>query len=251
MNEWYVEKVHHFFPQNLEQCKKYTFIVEVTIKHKPRMEIGKSEHSTAAKTRKNSKIFSESDYETNDGMLTTVWGPAAWHFLHTMSFNYPVHPTEEQKVEYRQFVLSLKHVLPCGKCRKNLRKNFKVLPLTMDKMENRTTFSKYIYDLHELINKMLCKKSHLTYEDVRERYEHFRSRCTLPYNVMKKAKMKLNVHKKTRRNKKEKGCTEPLYGDKSKCVIQIVPQMKKCETFQIDKQCIKQKLTTETNENNV
>lgn len=192
------------------------------------------------KTRKNSRIFTEKDYETNDGMLTTVWGPATWHFLHTLSFNYPVQPTEEQKMEYREFILKLKYVLPCGKCRKNLRKNFKVLPLTKDKMESRGTFSHYIYELHELINKMLCKKSYLTYEDVRERYEHFRSRCTLPYNIMKKRKM--NIRKNKTEKKKEKGCTEPLYGDKSKCVIQIVPQEKKCETFQIDKQCIKQKV---------
>jgi predicted NAD-dependent protein-ADP-ribosyltransferase YbiA (DUF1768 family) len=30
-------------------------------------------------------------------MLTTIWGPSQWHFLHTMSFNYPVKPTPEQK----------------------------------------------------------------------------------------------------------------------------------------------------------
>jgi hypothetical protein len=35
-----------------------------------------------------------------------------------------------------------------------------------------------VYKLHETVNKMLKKKSGLTYCDVRERYEHFRSRCT-------------------------------------------------------------------------
>jgi hypothetical protein len=38
---------------------------------------------------------------------------------------------------------------------------------------------------------------------------------------------------------KEKGCTEPLYGKKAKCVIKIVPQEEKCQTLQIDKKCIK------------
>ena len=41
------------------------------------------------------------------------------------------------------------------------------------------------------------------------------------------------------RKKKEKGCTEPLYGKKSKCVINIVPQEEKSATFQMDKKCIK------------
>ena len=27
-------------------------------------------------------------------MLTAVWGPGMWFYLHTMSFNYPLNPTE-------------------------------------------------------------------------------------------------------------------------------------------------------------
>ena len=41
---------------------------------------------------------------------------------------------------------------------------------------------------------------------------------------------------------KEKGCTEPLYGQKAKCVIKIVPQKEKCKTLTIDKKCIKSKI---------
>ena len=67
------------------------------------------------------QVYSKDDYNSNDGMLTTVWGPSAWHFLHTMSFNYPVCPKETDKIHYREFILNLKNVLPCGKCRKNLK----------------------------------------------------------------------------------------------------------------------------------
>ena len=185
-----------------------------------------------------SVIYSDRDYNSNDGMLTTVWGPGTWHFLHTMSFNYPAHPTQEDKEKYRNFILSLQDVLPCGKCRKNLKKNFNKLPLKMKHMENRATFSKYIYELHEVVNKMLHKKSHLTYEEVRERYEHFRSRCAKSLKEMKKRMSQ------TRKRSKpgEKGCTEPLYGEKSKCLLKIVPNNMKCETLQIDKKCIKQKI---------
>jgi hypothetical protein len=105
-------------------------------------------------------------------------------------------------------------------------------------MKNRETFSRYIYELHELVNKMLKKKSKLTYCDVRERYEHFRSRCT-----EEKGKI-FNFYKtKTTKTikKGEKGCTEPLYGKKSKCIINIVPQEDKTETFHMDKKCIKTK----------
>ena len=199
------------------------------------------------KTQKNT--FSENDYLSNDGMLTSVWGPSMWHYLHTMSFNYPVEPTQQDKKNYRNFVLSLKNVLPCGKCRNNLRKNFKKLPLEMKDMKSRYTFSKYIYDLHEVVNDMLGKKSGLTYEEIRERYEHFRARCADSYKKILSLKKQQKTRKHVKFAKKisvinEKGCSEPLYGEKSKCMLQIVPQDTKGETLQIDDKCVKQRLTS-------
>ena len=188
---------------------------------------------------KTKRVFKKKDYYSGDGMLTSIWGPSMWHFLHTMSFNYPVNPSLEDKNNYREFILSLQYILPCKYCRQNLTNNLKIHPLSMDKMKDRDSFSRYIYKLHETVNKMLGKKSGLSYCDVRERYEHFRSRCTneMPkvFNI-KHIKNK-NKHKKTL--KKEKGCTEPLYGKKAKCIIKIVPQEEKCKTLQIDKKCIK------------
>jgi len=185
------------------------------------------------RTRRNTP-FKEGHFNSNDGMLTTVWGPGMWHSLHTISFNYPVNPTCDEKRRYQQFILNLEYVLPCGKCRKNLKNNFKKLPLKWTDMKSRSTFSLYIYRLHELINKMLHKRSGLSYQDVRERYEHFRSRCTKSANEVKEVVMV---------KEKEDGCTEPLYGEKAKCVLNIVPQNTKCDTFNIDKKCIKRNLT--------
>ena len=191
------------------------------------------------KTRKN-RVFTRKHYVSNDGMLTTVWGPSTWHLLHTMSFNYPMQPTCDDKRHYRDFVLNLQNVLPCGKCRKNLKKNFKVLPLQWRHMANRTTFSQYIYRLHELVNKMLGKKSGLSYVDVRERYEHFRSRCTKSLEELKKEHEDLM-------KKGEKGCTEPLYGEKSKCILKIVPHDTPTETFNVDEKCMKHRFANDDN----
>ena len=194
--------------------------------------------SSKATTKK--RTFKKREYSSGDGMLTTICGPSMWHFLHTMSFNYPVKPSKEDKIHYRDFILSLQYILPCKYCRQNLKTNLKANPVTMSVMENRDTFSRYIYKLHEIVNKLLGKKSHLTYCDVRERYEHFRSRCTAD----DKPKILKLADVKTKKNmdkgkKKEKGCTEPLYGKKAKCIIKIVPQEEKCKTLQIDKKCIK------------
>jgi hypothetical protein len=173
-------------------------------------------------------VYSEEDYHSNNGMLTTIWGPATWHLLHCISFNYPEHPTVDQQRQYRAFILSLKHVIPCGKCRNNLTKNFAVLPLEEHHMASRATFSKYIYDLHEAVNRMLNKSSGLTYERVRDTYEHFRARChSSP--IMSKGGV---VSKTTRKDRSaEKGCVVPFNGKKTKCVLRIVPQSNKCKTF--------------------
>jgi hypothetical protein len=186
------------------------------------------------KTNKTKKkiIYTNEDYNSGDGMLTSVWGPSIWHYLHILSFNYPVNPTLENKKQYKDFILNLQYTLPCKFCRKNLTKNFKNFPITKEVMANRETFSKYIYELHELINTLLNKKSGLSYEMVKERYEHFRARCH-PTTLLKR---KTTKHK-------ENGCTEPLYGKKSKCIIKIVPQENKENTFQMNKKCIKKRVT--------
>jgi hypothetical protein len=94
---------------------------------------------------------------------------------------------------------------------------------------------------------MLLKTSALTFEEVRERYEHFRARCIK--NMIKPKRYTMKNIKKIK-NKKESGCTEPLYGEKSKCILQIVPQKEKCDTFQIDNKCVKKNMATILQEQN-
>lgn len=186
--------------------------------------------------QKKNKTYKKKDFISSSGMVTSVWGPPLWHFLHIISFNYPVHPTKKDKKNYRNFIMNLKHILPCRYCRDNLKKNLKELPLENKDLESRDSFSRWMFKLHELINTMLDKKSGLKFCDVRERYEHFRARCTKDKKFSKK---KIKVAVKKTKKKKEKGCTEPLYGKKSKCIVKIVPNDKRSKSFQMDKKCIK------------
>ena len=145
--------------------QKHLIIIQMRIQNK-----------TQKKTQKKHR-FTLKQYNSKDGMMTSIWGPSMWHTMHTISFNYPVKPTYKDKINYKKFITNLKYILPCGKCRENFRKNLKQLPLKMDNMKSRYTFSKYVYNLHEVVNTMLNKKSNLSYDEVRERYEHFRARC--------------------------------------------------------------------------
>ena len=208
-------------------------------------------------------VFEKKDYDSSDGMLTYVWGPSLWHFLHTMSFNYPVTPSCEDKLQYMKFIKSLKVTLPCRYCRENLSRNLKETGFSIKDMRNRETFSKYMYNLHNHINEMLGKTNSLTYGEVRERYENFRSRCK---NKKDKKVKKTLTNKKIKNNltkklsisnkkclKKEKelenGCVTPIQGIKSKCILRIVPKNSKKATFIMDPKCKAKRLTLKNNSN--
>ena len=174
------------------------------------------------KRRRIKQVFTKKDYNSNYGMRTTTWGPIFWSMLHFISFNYPVNPSEEDKQYYKSFVLSLKYVLPCGKCRENLKLNFEKHPLRDKDMSSRTSFSRYIYKLHNVVNKMLKKDDSLSYDEIRERYEYFRAKCP-----------KITDNKET-------GCTESIYNfPKSRCIINYVPETEeKGDSIVIDEKCL-------------
>jgi len=176
-----------------------------------------------------SKVFTKKDFNNNNGMLTSVWGPSLWHVLHSISFNYPIHPTDKDKKKYADFLYSLADVLPCKYCRINLPSNMKKTKFSIKVLNNRNTFSRWVYKLHEEVNKMLGKESNLTYNEVRERYEHFRARCS------QKKEKQLGGNK-------EKGCNTSIYGIKSKCVLSIVPHNKKKNSFTMDPKCKKKRM---------
>jgi hypothetical protein len=202
------------------------------MKNKLNKNTKKNAMKNSMKNKKKKYTFTRKEYMSGDGMMTSIWGPAMWHALHTISFDYPVHPTNEEKKHYKEYIESLKYVLPCKYCRLNLTNNLKIYPIRECHMKNRDTFSRYVYSLHEIINKMLGKKSGLSYCDVRETYEHFRSRCSQSDGK------KLFKFNKTRKNK-EKGCTAPLYGKNAKCVIKIIPEEEKEPSFSVDNRCVK------------
>tara|TARA_B100000085_G_C18503979_1_gene496747 strand:+ start:371 stop:934 length:564 start_codon:yes stop_codon:yes gene_type:complete len=186
-----------------------------------------------------SSPFCDKDFKSNDGMLTSVWGPSMWHSLHTISFNYPVKPTQQQQDKYYRFFMSLKDVLPCKYCRQNLPKNMAAVEksknLSLKKaLKSRAKLSRWVYYLHNQVNCMLGKTNKLTYKQVRNRYENFRARCSL-----KDSEKELEKCKKEQI--KEKGCTEPLLGVKSKCILMTVPKNKKCESFIMHPKCMVKK----------
>lgn len=138
-------------------------------------------------------------YYSNDGMQPNVFGPVVWHFLHLMSFNYPVKPSVQDQNNYIDFLFSLSNVLPCKSCREHMKQNlldmgFRRNSKTIRKiMSSRSTFSKFLFHFHNKVNCQLRKPVHKNYSKVRKQYEMYRSRKRNPqekhFHISVKAKV--------------------------------------------------------------
>jgi len=170
-----------------------------------------TERKKKSKSKSKSKV--KFDYNSKNGFITKTWGPALWLVLHIISMNFD--PSRDSPEDYMQFILLLTKVLPCGACRKNLVHNLKATNFGPHVFKSRSTFSRYIYKLHKHINTMLGKETPMTYKEVRNVYEHFRAKCE------KTSKEEISI---TGKPVKEKGCVDPAYNIKSKCILSIVPQ---------------------------
>jgi hypothetical protein len=173
-------------------------------------------------------MWDKADFSSDSGMMTAIWGPALWHTLHTISFNYPAQPDARTQRRYHRFLRSLRHVLPCRHCRDNFRTNLREVGYGPHVLRSRESFSRFVFNLHNHVNTMLGKESHPSYQKVRSQYENFRSRCL---------QNPADASCTHGADKLEKGCTEPLYGKKSKCLIRIVPKESPHRTFAMDQAC--------------
>ena len=185
--------------------------------------------------------FTEINYNNKSGIQSCIFGPPLWFVLHCISFTYPVNPTEDEKTNYMNFVASLEHVLPCTTCRDNYKGNLKVSNFNMSVMKNRDTFSRFMYNLHNCVNKCLGKKVNPTFEEIRDKFENFRSRCLNPSaNTDEQSSQKEKTPKKEKKEKekkKEKGCIDSMYGVKSRTIVSIVPACSKKINFKVDPKC--------------
>ena len=81
-----------------------------------------------------------------------IWGPPAWTFLHTVTYNYPENPTEDDKHNFYNFFMSIQHILPCEKCKEHYKQNIQKYDLK-NSLGSRQELVKWLIDLHNDINK--------------------------------------------------------------------------------------------------
>lgn len=86
-------------------------------------------------------------------MDSEIWGPHAWFFLHTISFQYPDNPTQEQKIQHAYFFNSLSTVLPCGVCCQHFKTFIKQYPIK-NSLGNKQQLIEWVLNCHNNVNKI-------------------------------------------------------------------------------------------------
>jgi ASC-1-like (ASCH) protein len=132
------------------------------------------------------------DPNLNNGLITKIWGKSGWIFGHSITFGYPIQPTNEQMEQYRCYFNSMGDVLPCKYCRDSYKKFISsgVTELTNNDLKDRNSLTNWFYRVHNAVNDKLGVNYGVTYDEVVDRYESFRAIC--------------------HDSKKEKGCVVPL-----------------------------------------
>ena len=105
-------------------------------------------------------------------MDTRFWGPSGWALLHLIAADPSV--VDRQKAVLRFFEL-LPYVLPCKYCRASLSDYYAAQPLDPHILKDATTFSRWLFDIHNRVNAKLRGQGLLTspnpsWASVRSRY---------------------------------------------------------------------------------
>ena len=108
-------------------------------------------------------------------MQALKWGPNAWDFLHTITFNYPQDPTEDNKQQYKQLFENLQYTLPCSHCRTSYSLILKYLNIDQY-LDSREGLTFWLFIVHNLVNRKL-KHELITFNNVVIKYENLRARC--------------------------------------------------------------------------
>ena len=102
-------------------------------------------------------------------MHPEFWGPSGWKFLHSVTFQYPIKPTVNDKAHYKEFFNSLKHTLPCEKCAYHYTAHLRKFPID-SALETRETLVRWLINVHNEVNKSLGKREYF-YEEVIDIYK--------------------------------------------------------------------------------
>jgi len=88
------------------------------------------------------------------------WGPPGWKFIHFVTLGYPDNPSDEDKLNYKTFLTSIKNILPCPLCSNHYKQNLIDNPLDDNALSSRINLINWGIKVHNAVNKSNGKKEY-------------------------------------------------------------------------------------------
>ena len=87
-----------------------------------------------------------------------IWGPHGWKFIHYITLGYPNNPTQNDRIRYYNFFMSLAEVIPCSICGNHFKQHLEITPLNDETLSSRDNLMKWAIDMHNHVNARNGKK---------------------------------------------------------------------------------------------
>lgn len=110
-------------------------------------------------------------------MDSTIWGPHYWVVLHTIAFNYPIHPTSIQKKIHYRLIHNLHEFLPIKTMATTFEKLLKEYPVS-PYLDTREDFIKWMHYMHNKINIRMDKPIISLADHYKEFTQHYETKQT-------------------------------------------------------------------------
>ena len=88
----------------------------------------------------------------------SIWGPKAWHLLHSFSIGQNKPIKQEERKCYYLFYKTFAELIPCAVCKSHYIDYFYNIYTIEEQEINRNSMKKYVFELHNIINNELGKK---------------------------------------------------------------------------------------------
>lgn len=101
-------------------------------------------------------------------MDPTIWGFHAWKYFFSTVLAYPENPSNQDKLNYKNFFESQRNILPCDHCRENYHEHYQELPID-DYIHQRDNLFVWLLRMNNKVN-IKKNKPILAPEDVFTKY---------------------------------------------------------------------------------
>jgi len=99
-----------------------------------------------------------------DNINPKIWGSTYWKMLHFVTFSYPDVPSDDDKINIKNFFMSFKEIIPCEKCRANFKNHLIKYPINDNTISSKYNLMMWLINIHNEVN-LMTGKPILTLDD--------------------------------------------------------------------------------------